>query len=74
MGRPAGIYGTPAPYLPSVGQTIYDTPLADLPPVTAALRAAWGNAGSPTPSGEAMAALLVAVHALETRVAALEDA
>lgn len=72
MGRPTGIYGAPKPYLPSIGQDVYDAD--DLPPVTAALRAAWGNAGSPTATAEFAAAALVAVHALELRVAALEGA
>lgn len=71
MARPKGLFGTPAPYLPTVGQDIYDTDIEDLPPVTAALRQAWTGA-SPVPSGEAMAALLVAVHSLETAVIALQ--
>jgi hypothetical protein len=61
-----------APYLPSVGQNVYDADLTDHP-ITAAVRAAWGNNGSPTPSAEAMAALLVAVHDLETAVIALQS-
>lgn len=72
MGRPTGIYGAPLPYLPSVGQDIFDA--ADLPPVTAALRAAWGRAGSPTATAEFAAATLVAVKTLEDRIAALEGA
>jgi hypothetical protein len=71
MGRPTGIYGSPVPYLPTVGQNIYDAD--DLPPITAAVRAAWGRDGSPVSSAEAMAALLVAVHSLETAVIALQS-
>lgn len=71
MARPTGLFGQPEPYLPSVGQDLYDAD--DLPPVTAALRNSWGGSGSPVPSSEAMAAILVAVNALELRVAALES-
>jgi hypothetical protein len=70
MARGTGLYGYPKPYLPTVGQDIYDAD--DLPPVTAALRAAWGNAGSPTATAEFAAAALVAVKTLEDRIAALE--
>lgn len=73
MARPPGIFGQPAPYLPSVGQAIYDTDLEDLPPVTRAVRQSWSGSASPVPSSEAMAAMLVAIHALEIRLAALED-
>ncbi len=72
MARPTGIYGQPAPYLPSVGQSVYDS--TTLGPVTQAVRNAWGNDGSPVASAEAMAALLVAVHDIEQRVIALEGA
>ncbi len=70
MARPTDGWGYEVPYLPSVGKDVYDAD--DLPPVTAALRAAWGPAASPVPSAEAMAAILVAVHELEQRVIALE--
>lgn len=71
MSRVQAPFGGPAPYLPSVGQEVFDA--EDLPPVTAAVRAAWGTQGAyPVASSEAMAALLVAVHALEQRVIALE--
>jgi hypothetical protein len=72
MPRPTGIYGLPEPYLPSVGQTIYDSDLTALP-ITHAVRQTWGNDGSPVPSAEAMAALLVAIHDLETAVIALQS-
>lgn len=71
MGRPTGLFGQPEPYLPTVGQDIYDGDLTDLP-VTAALRAAWANAGSPTASAEFAAAALVAIHDLETAVITLQ--
>lgn len=70
-GNPLMTFSDP-PYLPSVGQEIYQTDPEDLPPVTRALRAAWGTSAYPVASSESAAALLVAVHALELRVAALE--
>ena len=71
MARPPGIYGTDAPYLASTGQALYDTPLASLPPVTRAVRAAFDNATTPVPSADVIAALLVAINALEVRLVAL---
>lgn len=59
-------------YLPSTGQDIYDAD--SLPPITAAVRPAWGKDGSPMPASDAMATLLVAVHSLETAVIAFETA
>ena len=77
MARPKNTYGADAPYLPSgTGQTTYDTDPASLPPLTRALRNAWGTAGGsaphPIPTSEAMAAILAAIHNLETRITALE--
>ena len=68
--RPKDATGQDAAYLPSVGQSVFDAD--NLPPVTAAVRAAWGHTAYPVASSEAMAALLVAVHDLEQRVIALE--
>lgn len=69
--RPVNAFGGDAAYLPTVGQDVFDAD--DLPPLTAALRAAWGpQSAYPVPSSEAMAALLVAVYTLEQRVIALE--
>ncbi|MDP7731508.1 hypothetical protein [Mycobacterium sp. TY813] len=70
--RPKSLDGGDAPYLPSVGKAVFDDD--DLPPVTAAVRAAWGpHSAFPTATSEAMAALLVAVYTLETRLAAVES-
>jgi hypothetical protein len=60
------------PLTNQAAQQVYDTPLADLPPVTRAVREAFGIAAHPVPSAEGVAALLAAVHALELRVIALE--
>ena len=77
MARPTNLYGNAASYLPSgTAQSIFDTDPASLPPLTRALRNAWGAGGGsaphPIPTAEAMAAMLVAVHDLEQRVIALE--
>jgi hypothetical protein len=70
--RPVNAFGGDAAYLPTTGQDIFDAD--DLPPVTAALRAAWGpQTAYPVASAEFAAAALVAVHSLELRLAALES-
>lgn len=71
MPRPTGVFGLAAPYLATTGQAIFDTDPASLPPVTRAVRQAFTGT-SPVPSADAMAAILVAIKALEDRVAALE--
>jgi hypothetical protein len=72
MSRPNGIWGLPQPYLPSgTGETLYDTPIGSLPPLTASIRQAWGVGAYPVATPEALAAIFVAVHALETRLIAL---
>jgi hypothetical protein len=57
--------------LPTAGQSVYDADLSALP-ITQAVRAAWGDSGSPVPSAEFAAAALVAIHDLETAVLALQ--
>ena len=71
MARPTGAFGLPQPYLAATGQSIFDTDPASLPPVTRAVRQAFTGA-SPVPSVDAMAAILVAINALEDRVTTLE--
>lgn len=71
MPRPTGAFGLPQPYLAKTGQAVFDTDPAELPPVTAAVRAAFTGA-SPVPTTDVMAALLVAIKDLEDRVIALE--
>ena len=74
MSRPKGVFGIDLPYPAGMsGQDIFDTPIEDLPPLTRAIREAWGTAAHPTPSAESLAAILVAVHDLETRLTDLES-
>ena len=78
MTRPKTPLGGDAPYnIPgAIGQSIYDADPTTLPPLTRALREAWGTGpnASPNPiaTAAAMAAILGAIHDLETRVIALE--
>jgi hypothetical protein len=73
MTRPVkGPFGDDAPYPAGmVGKDVYDA--EDLPPLTAAIREAWGNSAHPVPSAEALAAIFVAVHDIETRLTELES-
>lgn len=77
MGRPKTILGADAAYPAGMsGQTVFDTDPTTLPPLTRALREAWGtgpnSAPNPIATAPAMAAILAAVHDLETRVTTLE--
>lgn len=79
MPRPTTPLGGTAPWVhnpdgtDAPGQTTFDTDPASLPPLTRALRETWGlHTPYPVASAPAMAALLAAVHDLETRVTALE--
>ena len=57
-------------YLPKTGRDVFDSD--ELGPVAQTVRDAWGAHSTPVASAEFAAAVLVAVEALERRVAALE--
>jgi hypothetical protein len=75
MGRRVkGPIGGDAPYPTGMtGQDIFDTPIADLPPLTPAIRQAWGNGAHPVANAQSVAALFAGVYDLETRVTTLES-
>lgn len=78
MARPTNEFGYDKPWVSNPdgttvsGMSVYDTPIGNLPPLTAALRTAWAGSAHPVPSSAAMAAIFAAVHNLEQRVTALE--
>jgi hypothetical protein len=75
MARPVkGPFGGDASFPAAMaGLTIYDTPIDDLPPLTAAIRQAWGIGAHPVANARSAAALFAAVYDLETRVTTLES-
>jgi hypothetical protein len=64
MGRRVkGPIGGDAPYPTGMtGQDIFDTPIADLPPLTPAIRQAWGNGAHPVANAQSLAGLFAGVY------------